>query len=290
MMKYKCLLFFVLLSVNLFAQDDLLDELEGEMGEEKQYAVATFKGTRMNNGHTVKSLKKGELEFLISHRFGRVNSGFNELFGLDNSYIHLSFDYGITDNLTVGMGRSSVDKTYDSFIKYKVLRQAKAGSPVTVTALVNTSVKTFPSFADAPDWTFANRVAYGNSLLIARKFNSKFSLQVMPVWVHKNRVVSPDINNTYALGTAFRFMVTHSVSINGEYYHRMNAPEFPDAPRYNPIALGVDIETGGHVFQLQLTNTRGMFERAFITETDGDFFGGDIHFGFNISRTFQVKH
>ena len=287
MIKYLPFLILIVFSTALFAQDDLLGELEGELAQEKTYTFATFKGSRLINGHTVKTRKKGELEFLISHRFGRINSGLFELFGLDNSFIHLTLDYGITDRLNVGIGRSSVDKTYDSFLKYNLVRQAENGLPVTVTALVNTSLRTFPRLADDPGWTGVNRIAYASSLLIARKFNSELSMQIMPVWVHKNRVVAPEINNQAALGVGFRYMLSESISLNGEYYLRINAPDFVDAPRYNPLAIGVDIETGGHVFQLQLTNSRGMIERAFVTETDGNFFSGDIHFGFNISRTFQ---
>ena len=291
----RSLLFIIIYScvfTNLIAQDDLLSELEEDLGGEKQYTIATFKGTRLINGHTVKTREKGELEFLISHRFGAINTGAYEFFGLDDSYMHLTLDYGVTDRLNVGLGRSSLDKTYDSFVKYKLLRQVNSGngSPVTVTALINTSVKTSTDAFVLPNWTTVNRMAYASSILIARKFSSSFSMQLMPVWVHKNRVASPDVNNTYALGTGFRVMLTSSISLNGEYYFRLNAPDFPDSPRYNSMALGVDIETGGHVFQLQLTNSRGMIERAFITETTGSVGAGDINIGFNISRTFQLKH
>ena len=271
----------------LWAQDDLLAELESQTPEEPQFVFATFKGTRLINGHTLKTKSKGEMDFLISHRFGALNSGAYNLFGLDNSFIRLGFDYGITDRFDIGIGRSSLDKTYDSYLKYKLIRQQKGGIPITVTGMFTSTVKTSPKASDNPDIQFSDRLSYGYSLLVGSKLNDKFSVQLVPMFVHKNRVTAPDLNNHYALGTGLRWLITSSAALNIEYYHRLN-PADTDL-LYNPLSFGVDIETGGHVFQLHITNSRGLIDRAFLTETDGNWADGDIYFGFNISRAFQIK-
>lgn len=280
----------------LFAQDDLLSELE-KNSDETEYAIATFKGTRLVNGHTVETKGAGALEFIFMHRFGPINSGLYELYGLDQAYVRLALDYGITDNFNVSIGRNSVDKTMDGYLKYKVLHQSKGvrNFPLTVTAFGSVAYKTSPKKENVLDgFENVDRLAYISQLLIARKFSSRVSLQVMPTYVHKNAVDQRvEDNDQYALGLGGRIKITKGVAITTEYYYRLDPHENDDIPednkQYNSLGFGVDIETGGHVFQLVLTNTRGLTERAFITETTGDFFDGDIHFGFNVTRTFQLK-
>lgn len=278
------------------AQDDLLAELEKETSQEKEFTDFTFKGTRLINGHSVKTLHQGEMEFLISHRFGAINSGAYELFGLDNSFIRFGLDYGITDQFSIGLGRSSYDKTYDGFMKYKILRQGtgEGSMPVTLTLLADAAYKSSPDKASAPELTGKNRMAYTFAAMVARKITPALSVQVSPTFVHRNMVYGPQKNDVWAVGAGGRMKVSKSVTVNSEYFLRLNingqAWEYEGTPTYNALALGVDIETGGHVFQLHLTNTRGMFERAIIGETTGNFFKGDIHIGFNITRTFQVAN
>ena len=277
-------------TVTSFAQEDLMSELE-KNSEEPAYVAQAFKGSRLVNGHTVETLGEGTLEFIFSHRFGRMNGGLYELFGLDDAYVRLGLEYGITKDLGIGIGRNSVDKTIDSYLKYCVLRQNKQGIPVTVTLLGSAAYKTSPKKQDTPEgFQASDRLAYTGQLLIAKKITSRLSLQLMPTIVHKNWVpqTGVDKNNQAALGVGGRVKLTRSVSVNAEYYYRIN-PEKNSAYQ-DALGLAVDIETGGHVFQIILTNTRGMIERAFITETDGDFFDGDIHLGFNVTRAFQLKH
>ncbi len=285
--------FFILLMLIPLAgicQDDLLKELEQGDKPEKEYVTATFKGSRLVNGQSVETRHKRELEFIFAHRFGRVNDGIYELFGLDQAYVRIGLEYGITDRISAGFGRNSVDKTMDTYLRYKLLRQTVAGEmPVSITAFGNAAVKTSPKKEDAGyDITLQDRMSYTAQLLIARKFTPALSLQLMPSFVHKNQVdQSIEKNDQFALGIGGRIKVSKSVSLNSEYYYRFDVPE--GNPYYNSLGFGVDIETGGHVFQLVLTNTRGLTERAFITETEGDFFSGDIHLGFNVTRTFQFK-
>jgi hypothetical protein len=289
-MKKSHTLALTLFLLPLFAraQEDLLGELEKSTSA-PAYIAQTFKGSRLVNGHTVETTAAGTLEFIFAHRFGRLNGGAYELFGLDDAFVRIGLEYGVTDNLSVGVGRNSVDKTIDSYLKYKLLRQSKNGVPLTITAFGSAAYQTSPRKEDAPEgFQSSDRLAYTGQLLIARKFTSGFSLQLMPTIVHKNYV--PDnagANDQMAIGVGGRIKVSRSVSLNAEYYYRLN----PDAstPYKDALGFAVDIETGGHVFQIVLTNTRGMIERAFITETDGDFFDGDIHLGFNVTRAFQLK-
>ncbi len=273
------------------AQDDLMAELEKSEKSRTQYFDQAFKGTRLVNGQSVQTVGKGALEFIFAHRFGAMNGGAYELFGLDQAYVRIGLEYGITDKLGVGIGRNSVDKTMDGFLRYKLIRQSKGAKnfPLTITAFANAAIRTSPKKEDASyDITTVDRMSYTGQILIARKFNSKLSLQLMPTIVHKNTVDRTVTNNdTYALGAGGRVKVSKSVALTAEYYYRFNTN--PNDPYYNAIGVGIDIETGGHVFQIVLTNTRGLTERAVVTETEDDFFDGGIHLGFNVTRSFQLK-
>jgi len=274
-----------LVTVSLSAQDDLLDLLNEEQTEETNFTSATFKGQRLINGHTVVTRKKAELEFLISHRFGRINSGIDEFFGLDAANVRFSLEYGISNNITAGIGRNSLEKVYDGFVKYNLMRQStgKVNNPVTITGLSSIAIRTADNF-DFADDDFASKVSYTHQLLIARKLNEKFSVQLSPTYVHRNKVLENQENDIMALGIGGRMKLSSRIAINAEYFYRLTEElnsNFKDA-----LGIGLEIETGGHVFHLNFTNARSMAERAFITETTGDFFGGDIHFGFNISRVF----
>jgi hypothetical protein len=277
---------FSLVQVGL-SQDDLMRELEQTQTDDTDFTLQTFKGTRLVNGHTVETKNKGTLEFIFAHRFGRINGGLYEMFGLDEAYVRLGLDYGITDNLSVSIGRNSVDKSMDGYAKYKLIRQSKGNNvfPVTITALGGTAYRISPKRGVET----IDRLAYVGQLLIARKFSPSISFQIMPTFVHKNAVSkSFEDNDQIAVGAGGRIKLSKSVALTSEYYYRVNTPD--NSPYKNTLGFGIDIETGGHVFQLIMTNTRGLTERAFITETDGDFAEGDIHFGFNVTRTFQLKH
>ena len=269
------------------AQDDLMKELEQNAQSDTDYAFQTFKGTRLVNGHTVETKAKGTLEFIFMHRFGAVNGGLYEMFGLDDADVRLGLDYGISDKLSVSIARNSFDKTMDGFLKFKVIRQSKGGKnfPVTIAAFGGAAYQ----IAVPVEYENIDRLAYVGQLLIARKFTTKVSFQLMPTFIHKNAVIlSKENNDQIALGLGGRIKLTKIVALTIEYYYRLNVPENNDT--HNTLGLGIDIETGGHVFQLIMTNTRGLTERAFITETLGDFGNGDIHLGFNVTRTFQLKH
>ena len=284
------ILIFLLLKTQAYAQDDLMSLLESETGDSTSniYAEATFKSTRVINGHSVQLRAPGVLEVLISHRFGRINEGINEFFGLDDSNIRIGLEFGILKNLNIGIGRSSFEKQYDGFLKYRLVRQQTGIRNVPITAVFFTSMAINSSEAPPDqDWSFTNRTSYTYQLLLARKFNSNFSLQLTPTLVHKNLVEQvADDNDQFALGVGARHKITRRLAINFEYFYGFNLPD--NQGLHNSLSIGVDIETGGHVFQLHLTNSRAMIEKGFITETTDDFFDGDIHLGFNISRVFNI--
>lgn len=288
----KTLLSTVLLlmgSLFAVAQDEnLMEILEAEVEESPVYVEQTFKGTRLINGHSVETRDRGVLDFIISHRFGRLNSGGYHFYGLDDSNIRLGLDYGIVDRLNVGIGRNSFEKTFDGFLKYKLVRQRKATAgnvPVSVVVLASAALKTLKDVNN--EFDFSQGLTYTYQAIVARKFSPSFSFQISPTTIHRNAVAEAgDDNVVYALGAGGRIKLTTRISFNAEYYHQFDRPA-PSA-MHDAVAIGFDIETGGHVFQLHFTNSRAMIEKGFITQTDGDFLDGDIHFGFNISRTFQL--
>lgn len=278
----------------LMAQDvDLFKQMEEESKKEDKnrtnYTIATFKTTRVINGHSVENVGKGILDIKISHRFSTLNRGAYELFGLDNASMRMGADYGITNRLMIGGGRSTFQKQYDAFVKYKLLRQSSGARnmPVTASLVASVMLKTLKNADQSVKTHFSDRLFYAYQLLIGRKFNDNTSLQIMPTIVHHNIVPGAnDPNDNIAIGIGGRQKISKRISINGEYYYVL--PQYKLPGTYNSLSFGVDIETGGHVFQLHFTNSTGMTERTFISETDGRWSKGDIHFGFNIARVFVI--
>ena len=292
----KLVLGFLLIWVNLplWAQDDLLAMLEKEAAKDKVYTQATFKGSRLINGQTVETIAKKHLNFWISHRFGALNSGFIDNFlGLDEAKIRLGLEYALTDQWLIGGGRSTIEKTYDVYTKYKLLRQSNQ-MPFTLTAYGSLSTNTMPTGYSLPSGNimrYSNnlqRQSYMGQLLIARKMNEKVSLQLMPTFLHNNKSESPDISNDLmSMGFGGRFKITNRLSISTEYYK--NLAELENNPYQDSFSVGFDIETGGHVFQLHVSNSRGMIEKHFIGQTLGKWSNGDILYGFNMARTFSFE-
>jgi len=290
MVRINCIVVILCFLTGLAsAQDDLMNLLESQNDSTgTNIAEATFKSSRVINGHSVELRAPGVLEVLISHRFGRINEGINEFFGLDDANIRIGLEFGIMKNLNIGIGRSSFEKQYDGFIKYRLFRQQHGTRNIPVTAVFFTSMA-INSTESPPDqdWSFTNRTSYTYQLLLARKFSPNFSLQLSPTLVHKNLVEQPqDDNDLYALGIGARHKITRRMALNFEYFYAFNNPD--DQDLHNSLSIGVDIETGGHVFQIHLTNSQAMIEKGFVTETTDDFFDGDIHIGFNISRVFNI--
>ncbi|MDB5198393.1 MAG: hypothetical protein JWO92_356 [Chitinophagaceae bacterium] len=282
-----------------FAQDTtdiskmLEDELKANDQNKTVYTTAAFKTTRLIDGHSIENTAAGVLDVKISHRFGTIggaNGGAYNFFGLDNATMRLGFDYGLTNTLMIGIGRSTSLKTFDAFIKWKILRQStgKRNMPVTVSYVPTIGII---SFRDAAVYkSFSNRINFTHQLLIGRKFTEGLSLQVMPTVVHRNQPVDNGPNDVFAAGIGGRQKLSKRTSFNAEYYYQLPGSKVPGTT--NVLSLGFDIETGGHVFQLHVTNSSSMTESNFITGNKGSWGKGDILFGFNISRVFNVgkKH
>lgn len=290
MRSWAALVGMALCAWNVSAQDEggLLDLLEEE--EATVYASASFKTTRIINSQSIENVGEGVLDFKISHRFGPLNSGIQQLYGLDMATIRLGFTYGITDRFMVGFGRGTVQKAVDGFVKYKLLRQSSGKKTMPITLSLYTAVALNTLEWANPEYGnyFTSRLSYTHQLLIGRKLNRATSLMLMPTMIHRNLVTESSIaHDVYALGIGFRQKLFTRLALTGEYYY-----VFPDqigAIYKNSLSLGFDIETGGHVFQLHFTNSIGMNDPQFITETLGGWDTGDIRFGFNISRVFTLK-
>lgn len=272
------------------AGSDDLSQLLQDGHQQKEYVTATFKSTRVINGQSNEGLGAGVLNFIILHRFGTLDQGISDFFGLDNANTRIGFDYGITDWLMVGVGRSSYQKEYDGSIKAKILRQTTDDRmPISLSYAGAMSVRT-DAIVHADTVTpyyFSNRLFYANQLIITRKFSEVLSLQLTPSHVHYNLVPNTsDANDLFALGVGGRVKLSRRIAVTGEWFYTL--PGTKMAGTRNALSVGFDIETGGHVFQLHFTNATGMSERTYLGQTTNDWGDGGIHFGFNINRVFTV--
>ncbi|MBP7239446.1 MAG: hypothetical protein KBA14_04430 [Saprospiraceae bacterium] len=291
MNRLKSIALLLFLGYGTFAfgqEEDLLSLLPEE--ETVNFVTSSFKANRVVNLHSLENTAGGELDIKISHRFGFISGGLYELFGLDQASIRIGGDYGITDQLMVGLGRSSYEKTYDGFIKYKFLRQSTGAKkmPLTMAALSTMAIKTLKPSDPTRENYFSSNLYYTFQLIMGRKFSESFSLQLSPTLVHRNLVATTEEeNDVFAIGVAGRIKLSKRTSLNAEYIYVLPGQL---AEQYrNSLSIGFDIETGGHVFQLHFTNSTSMIEKGFVAETVGNWADGDIHFGFNISRTFSVN-
>jgi hypothetical protein len=289
--------FFLGMTLTATAQDDDLLSLLGD-DEPEEYVTGSFKTDHVINLHSLENTAAGELDIKISHRFGAINEGKYTLFGLDGpATIRIGADYGITDRLNIGIGRSSWEKTFDGFVKFKFLRQSKGtkNTPITACILGSTAITTLKPPAGRVNY-FSSKLFYTGQLILGRKFSKVFSLQLSPTIVHRNLVTKNiEKNDVFAIGAGARLKLGKRTSINVEYIY---VPPDQIDPKYrNSMSIGFDIETGGHVFQIHFTNSNSMIEKGFIAETSPNeklepgqkATGiGDVRFGFNISRTFNI--
>jgi hypothetical protein len=284
---------FICFCTNAIAQDSsLLKMLDDSLAanHHKTYVHGTFKATHIINTQTVEQPGKKVLEFMIMHRFGQLNQGAYNLFGLDFASLRLGLTYGICDRLSIGIGRSSLDKVFDGNIKYKLLRQTDGDNSMPVSVNIYSTL-TYISlrYTDKPYLTGQYRMIYTNEFLIARKINRNLSLQFTPAWMHFNLTPTPnDKNDVFALGFGGRMKITKRMSINAEYNYLL-PNQVQSTKVYNSLSMGIDFETGGHVFQLVFSNSQGMIEPYYLAKTTDSWGKGGIYFGFNISRVFNFQ-
>ena len=269
------------------AQDDLMNELNATKSDTKEISSAAFKGLQVANMQSTKLPAQGEFYFLVSHRFGDLTNGANNFFGLDAAYTKLGGIYGVTNWLSLGLSRQTYQKTYELAAKYKFANQLDGGFPVTIVGYNTMDIRSDLKTDLYPDLKNNDRLAYTTQLIVSRKINNSISFLVNPILVHKNLYDElTEQKNTYLLGAGARCKLSKRLSVNLDYAARLNLPEAYDFTYHNPITLGLDIETGGHVFQLVLSNSQTMNDVAYYTTASGIKQGKGIFFGFNMYRVF----
>lgn len=281
-------LLFASISLGTFAQeDDLLKELEEETKDTKQFELPAFKAMQIGNLQSTKLADKGDFYLIVAHRFGSIKGGIEEFFGLDQANAKIQLAYGIIDGLQVGLSRDSYDKTYSGDIKFRIAKQSNK-MPFNIVGYASTHINTALKKATYPNMKFEDRLSYSSQLLISRRMSKRFSLQIAPIYVRHNL---QDLNYTYShtyhqflLAVGGRFKFSKRLSLNVDYAYNFSKDK--KSSYKNPLTVGLDIDTGGHVFQLVFSNARGTNDSGFLTKSLGDWTKGDISFGFNIVRVF----
>ena len=285
MRKYFLLLFLIIQCWNVQAQQKKVVDKQSNDSHVTQKISGTFKSTRVINAHSTEMLVKGSMDVRILHRFGLINQGYKQFYGLDNATMRIGFDYGVTQNLMVGIGRSTFRKELDAFAKIRFLQQTSGYKAIPVSILLagGVTVWTEQSF-DSVKPHLADRTAFYLQLIMGKKFTNSLSLQLSPILVNSGRAVNSGGNETIvALGGGGRIRLSKRMALTIDYHHPLGSIK---PGNRSPLSVGVDIGTGGHVFQLHFSNAAGMNERAYITQTTNNFLKGDIRFGFNLSRLF----
>lgn len=316
MKKVFCVLFFnfFFLILNCYSQDPMkmLDSTSAPLHHK---VIATFKTARVVNLQTTQTVHRNELDFRITHRFGSIgvgsNGGVHTLYGWDAIQdVRLSFDYGITDKLQIGISRNKKIENIDGSLKWRFLEQTTDNKiPVSITAFGIASItpeRESALYAGADSvWIannksneFAHRIAYTTQLLIARKFSNRFSFEIAPSYTHRNYVlasVNPangktDENGIFSVGAGFRMKLSGSFSVLADYFYIMSDYRTNNSvqPYYSPLSVGIEIETGGHVFHMNFSNASGIIENYFIPNTTDSWTKGGYKFGFDIWRTFSL--
>ncbi len=281
----KHLLFiFLCLPVLMYSQDDLLDEIDTNPPE-NQFAEAAFKGLKIVNFESTKLVAEKEFTLIVSHRFGSVENGFDSFFGLDDAVTRLNFVYGISDAINIGVSRSSFQKIYEVSGKYRLFRQQENGFPFTIVGFNAILINTALDKDNLPLIEFKHRIGYTAQVLISRKVDTNFSVQLAPTFFHDNYVLIDEQDNSqFALGFGGRYKLGKRWSLNADYGWHLNRAS--NSPFKNPLSIGVDLETGGHVFQMHFTNAQPMNTNGFLGQGSGDWTDGTFYFGFNLSRVF----
>lgn len=300
-MKKIATVLILLMANNLFAQNDLLKMMEEEAPSKPTPVFATFKSTRLVNLHTNEQMKAKHLDFRIQHRFQPMQIdkenvyGLYNMFGIDGAVMRLGLEYGVTDKLMIGLGRSNIGKTYDLMAKYKILQQTrgKKSMPISVNYFGNIGINTLEFSDKTRNNFFTSRLSFVNQIIITRKFNDYLSVAISPSMVHQNLVENKSqSHDIYALGLGASIKISRSARFNFEYIPRLNArneKKLDGTLFYDAFAFGLDIETGGHVFQLHFTNGAGLIEQQFISQNTNKLTLNSLRFGFNLSRVFSLE-
>lgn len=275
--------------LHLHAQGDLDSLLKASLGNSTEEVLATFKTTRIINGHSTERVRKGDLDFRVVHRFGSVKGGAYEFFGIDQSTSQFGLEYGLNDYIMLGISRATWQKTMSGLVKISLLRQ-KTGEksfPFSLSYITSVYINGLKWADENRTHYFSSRLNYLHQMAIARKFSPAFSAQLSPLLIHRNLAPGEEANDIFAIGAGGRYKVTVRSAIVAEYYFLTGSQNLP-AESHNCLSLGFDIETGSHVFQIMLTNSQGITENNFIPYTTGKWTKGDLFIGFNICRFFTT--
>jgi Membrane bound beta barrel domain (DUF5777) len=276
---------FLNFSNSISAQDDLLKELDSVTTTKKEIEIAAFKGLQICTMQSTKLAAKNEWYFNVAHRFGDLTNGLDNFLGLDNAYAKIGGFYGATNWLTLGISRHTYNKIFEGTAKYKLMNQEVNGFPVTIVGFNSIDINTKLSKDEFPGLRGTNRLAFSSQLPISRKFSDSFSLEVNPIWIHKNLYEpTTEKKDQFVMAAGGRYKVSKRMSLNLEYAARISQPQ--QAVFHNPLTLGFDIETGGHVFQMVFSNSQAMNDVAYFTNATGKWNDKGIFFGFNMYRVF----
>lgn len=307
-LKLHCFIMcvFTCCSLASFAQTDLEKELNAT-APVREKVKSTFKSTRLINGHSNETIYKNELDFKVDHRFGDIagnNGGIKQFFGLDNSTdIRIGFEYGLSDRLSIGLARAkgatAVQQLYEGSLKFRLLEQTTDDQvPLGLTAFGNTTIAAVKASEDPTSAAaynkFNDRLNFVAQLILARKFNTNFSFEIIPTYVHRNFTAFRDQNTIFAVGAGGRMKISKRMALVLDYFKpfRNSADqayleEKNGAKFYDPLGVGLEIETGGHVFHLNFTNATAIEEIQFIPSTTSSWTKGQYRWGFSISRRFS---
>ena len=287
MKPYFSVVIFLFLSISICAQDDLLDELDALTEEEKKYELPAFKAMKIGNLQSTKIAEKGDLYLYVSHRFGTLQNGIKTFFGLDQANTKIQLVKGLWEGIQLSIGRESLGETYSASIKARLAKQSETNAFNYVfygTANINTQI----GEDRLPDIEFGDRMSYATQLLISRRFSDDFSFLVAPSYVRQNlqdlNITGGRTHNQFVMGLGGRYKLSQRMSINMDYAYNFNRDR--NSLFNDPLTIGVDIETGGHVFQLLFSNAQSTNEPGFLSNAEGNWGDGDIFFGFNIVRVF----
>ena len=277
----KLILLLLITPIFAIAQEDLLAGIDTPPANAK--VESAFKALKIVNLESTKIASKGDLYFIVAHRFASIKTGFEGGFGLDNAITQIKFIKGLADGLSVSAARSEL--AYDFGVKYRLKHQRENGFPFAIVGFTSLAFNNTLKESNYPKMKFTDRMIYVQQILISRKFSEKLSLELAPTVFHENFTIVDNQQNTqFAIGAGGRYKLTKRVSLNVDYTAHLNRTEV--SPYVNPLSIGVDIESGGHVFQMHFTSSQGIHEAAFLGNSTGNWSNGDVYFGFNLSRVF----
>lgn len=284
MNKFNCFVITLLCSIFAFGQNSLLNEITAESDYENTFEMPAFKAMKVVNNQSTKLAGKGDLYLYVGHRFGAVRGGISSLFGLDYANTKIEMLYGLFNEVQVGFSRESFKKTYNLHVKYGIKRQTN-NFPVSIVGYNSINLDTSLDENVYPNLNYNERYVYISQLLISRRFSDKFSLQLSPsVIKHNFLTTQAETDYNYVLNTGSRLKISKRSSFNIDYSYHLN--RLKNSSEKNVLSLGIDMETGGHVFQLLFSNTQASDEAGVLTGAEGDWLKGDVYFGFNILRVF----